>query len=454
MADCSQPTPSGCYTCLTDRQLLALTAEHLCSILENGIPSGPPVGIQDVNVVSSIGITVSVDNFPAAFGRTWNLDFATDQVDVTGSAVSVTNFPTSFSVTQGTSPWVVSSTDLDIRNLVFATDKVDASGSVVSLDAASLAALETVTVLQGTSPWVVIGTFTPSGTQDVNIISSITLTVQATDLDIRNLVFATDKVDASGSSVSVSNFPASQVVTATDLDIRNLVFATDKVDVGGSIVALDAGTLAALETITVLQGTSPWVVSGTVTATPTGTQDVNVISSITLTVQATDLDIRNLVFATDKVDASGSSVSVSNFPATVAVTQSTSPWVVSLTSTTITGTVAATQSGTWTEANSAAIAASTASVDGKLPDVSGTWGYNSGVSGTLVLSGGKRVLQITAIAEEAAATITINGGDTITLPYGTTDKVSSAITIEPKGNLTNPTIIFTATKAWFVEYVT
>src|SRR5208283_3648180 len=33
---------------------------------------------------------------------------------------------------------------------------------------------------------------------------------------------------------------------------------------------------------------------------------------------------------------------------TVAVTQSTSPWVVSLTSTTITGTVAVTQSGTWT----------------------------------------------------------------------------------------------------------
>lgn len=34
-------------------------------------------------------------------------------------------------------------------------------------------------------------------------------------------------------------------------------------------VALDAGTLAALETVTVLQGTSPWVVSGTVTANPT-----------------------------------------------------------------------------------------------------------------------------------------------------------------------------------------
>lgn len=36
-------------------------------------------------------------------------------------------------VTQGTSPWVVSATDLDIRNLVFATDKVDVSGSTINV---------------------------------------------------------------------------------------------------------------------------------------------------------------------------------------------------------------------------------------------------------------------------------------------------------------------------------
>jgi hypothetical protein len=61
------------------------------------------------------------------------------------------------------------------------------------------------------------------------------------------------------------------------LDIRNLVFATDKVDVTGSEVSLSSTTLAALENITV---------------------------------SATDLDIRNLAFATDKVDASGSLVSI------------------------------------------------------------------------------------------------------------------------------------------------
>jgi hypothetical protein len=74
---------------------------------------------------------------------------------------------------------------------------------------------------------------------------------------------------------------ASLTVTATDFDIRNLTFADDKVDVGGSVVALDAGTLAALENITV---------------------------------SGTDIDIRDLAFATDKVDVSGSTINTDFVP--------------------------------------------------------------------------------------------------------------------------------------------
>lgn len=73
--------------------------------------------------------------------------------------------------------------------------------------------------------------------------------------------------------VNISN--TSIEVTATDLDIRDLSFATDSVNVSGSEVSLDAATLAALESITV---------------------------------SATDLDIRDLAFATDSVDVSGSSI--------------------------------------------------------------------------------------------------------------------------------------------------
>ncbi len=118
--------------------------------------------------------------------------------------------------------------------------------------------------------------------------NSGSLTVDATNLDIRDLAFATDKVDVSGSSVTVSS---------TDLDIRDLVFATDKVDVSGSVVALDAPTLAALESITVQNGSG---------AAAVNIQD----GGNSITVDAADLDIRDLVFATDKVDVSGSSVTV------------------------------------------------------------------------------------------------------------------------------------------------
>lgn len=96
-----------------------------------------------------------------------------------------------------------------------------------------------------------------SGALHVRIDSqAAAVNVAATNLDIRDLAFATDKVDVSGSSISISG---------TDIDIRDLAFATDKVDVSGS----------------------------SVTATVSGS----------VTVSATDFDIRNLTAASDKVDA-------------------------------------------------------------------------------------------------------------------------------------------------------
>jgi hypothetical protein len=62
------------------------------------------------------------------------------------------------------------------------------------------------------------------GTDDLAINSdgSLNAVVSATDLDIRDLVFATDKVDVSGSSVDVATLPA-------DVDIRDLSAAQDSV---------------------------------------------------------------------------------------------------------------------------------------------------------------------------------------------------------------------------------
>ena len=113
----------------------------------------------------------------------------------------------------------------------------------------------------------------------INADGSVNAVVSATDLDIRNLLFASDSVDVSGSSVTVSG---------TDIDIRDLAFATDSVDVSGSSVTV-SGTDIDIRDL----------------AFATDKVDV---SGSSVTVSATDLDIRNLVFATDKADVSGSSV--------------------------------------------------------------------------------------------------------------------------------------------------
>jgi hypothetical protein len=82
-----------------------------------------------------------------------------------------------------------------------------------------------------------------------------------------------------------------------------------------------------------------------------------------------------------------------------------------------------------------------------VPDEAGTWGYNAGVSGTVNLSGGKRVIGIAAIATEAGASMSINGGDSIPIP----DDVG--LEMAPRGNLVNPTIVFTGTAAYVIEHL-
>jgi len=101
-----------------------------------------------------------------------------------------------------------------------------------------------------------------------------------------------------GLDVNIIN--ASIAVTATDLDIRDLVFATDSVDVSGSEVSLDAATLAALETINAVQS-GVWDI-GTVTTLTGITNDVNIADGgNSITVDAVDLDIRDLTAASDSV---------------------------------------------------------------------------------------------------------------------------------------------------------
>jgi len=159
-------------------------------------------------------------------------------------------------------------------------------------------------------------------TVEVNADGSLNAVVTATDLDIRDLSSAQDSVEvlqathddlnlnanlqvgdadvANGNPVPVSDAGGSLTVDAADLDIRDLAFATDSVDVSGSEVSLDAGTLAALESITVQNGAG---------ASAVNIQD----GGNTITVDAADLDIRDLDAAQDNLaihDAAGDELGI------------------------------------------------------------------------------------------------------------------------------------------------
>lgn len=94
---------------------------------------------------------------------------------ISGTVTSGSIITGTITALQGTSPWVVSGT-VDANVTVGLFDITLATGSNLA---------GSVTALQGTSPWVVSGTvnstpYSPSGTQDVNIVSSSMLPITGT----------------------------------------------------------------------------------------------------------------------------------------------------------------------------------------------------------------------------------------------------------------------------------
>lgn len=186
------------------------------------------------------------------------------------SSVQVLNFPTSQNVngsvvaTQGTSPWIITGSvqtavttgNSSVQVLNFPTTQ-NVSGSVVAT--------------QGTNPWIITGSvqgaFSPSGNQ------SVSGTVQT---DVRGSVAT---VIIGGSIAASFTPPANQSVSGTV-----------QTDVRGSVaVAIISGSIAATftppanqsvsGTVTANQGTSPWIITGSVqTAVSTGNSSVQVLN--------------------------------------------------------------------------------------------------------------------------------------------------------------------------------
>lgn len=129
----------------------------------------------------------------------------------------------------------------------------------------------------GSATVTISGPVTVSNEVEITNDIGSPIPVSATDLDIRNLVFATDKVDASGSSVSISNTPTVDLgdingiateATLSTLNTKipsNLTVTSNRLEVDGSGVTqpvLITGTPA----VSITNFPAIQTVNGTVTA--------------------------------------------------------------------------------------------------------------------------------------------------------------------------------------------
>lgn len=221
--------------------------------------------------------------------------------------------PGTVAVTQSTSPWVVSgtvafsNTTIAVTNAgTFAVQATqagtwninDISGTVSLPTGASTAALQTT---GNTSLATIAGAV--SGTEmQVDVLTMPTVTVTATNLDIRDLVFATDKVDVSGSTLG-----ANSGVDIGDVTINNAAGAAAvNIQDGGNSITVD-GTIAFSNTTIAVTNTGTFVVQATLQA---GTAYAGKVRLTDGTTDSTLLDLTNsnpLTVAI--VDANGTQIS-------------------------------------------------------------------------------------------------------------------------------------------------
>lgn len=478
-------------------------------------------------------------------GRTWTLSNGTD-------SVNVGNFPTTIGVTQDTSPWLISGTVAATQSGTWNIN--DVSGTISLPTGASTSALQTagnalLTSIDSklTSPLIVSGPLTDaqlrataipvSGTISAVQSGAWTVSLATESIEIGTVDQGTPAVIANAwpvlptdgtnsqeytvsgeSKVLVTPLTNSSVVKVQLQDNSGSAITLGQALMAVSIPVVIASNQSAIPvsatipgSVSVTQGTSPWVVSGTVAATQSGTWNINNVSGtislptgaataanqateiaslasidskltspLTVTGPLTDIQLRATsvpISGTVSAAQSGSwttgrtwvlssgtdSVNIGNFPATVAVTQSTSPWVVS-------GTVAATQSGTWnitnisgtvslptgaaTAANQATEIASLASIDSKLTSpitvtgpltdtqlratpvpISGTVTANIGTTGGLALDTTVAALQVaqgsTTSGESGSL---VQGAVTTAAPSYTTGK-TNPLSLTTVGNL-------------------
>jgi hypothetical protein len=302
-----------------------------------------------------------------------------------------------------------------------------------------------VSVTQGTSPWVV-SLVSTTITGNVNVVGT---TTDGSTTETPFLVVGGESNDATAQYQPIPLGAAGRSV------IIEGVAGGTAVPISGSIsfsapqhVIVDSGTVSVTQgtspwvvslssttitgTVSVTQGTSPWIVAGAKTpsdtfANPTDAEDTFALLG--------GWDATNSVWRRVQVDAGtgvlkvdiGSNGTVA-ITGTVSVTQGTSPWVVSLTSTTITGNVdvvGTTTDGTTAETNFLVIGGESNDATPQYQPVPlGAGGRSVIIEG---FTGG--------IAIPISGTVTANQGTPNTLvnawPMEITDGVNGPVAVKP-----------------------
>jgi len=244
-------------------------------------------------VLATVGGTVSVDNFPSGFTNTIS---GTVNATILGGQLNTTITNTLNATSyQGTDPWITEPSSTFTTSLT-ATEK--------SLN---------VNAYQADDPWNVLGTMSVTG----SVSSTITNTLNATAYQ------GTDPWITGFTTSLSSSFSATQEALNVNILAGDIEVSTVSATILGGTLSVDnfpsgftntvTGTVSSTilgGTVTASQGTSPWIINGTITGT--------VLATVTGT------------------------VSVDNFPSTQAVSGTVSNTVLGGTLTNITSTLKAT----------------------------------------------------------------------------------------------------------------
>jgi hypothetical protein len=225
---------------------------------------------------------------------------------------------------------------------------VDSTGDLQSVTGTAVGASH------GLDVNVISGSITPVGTQDVNIVTPIGQKAMAASVPV--VVASNQSAIPISGSVSVSNFPATQPVSAVSLPLPTgaatettlsavnikLPAALGQTTMSASlavVVASDQSAVPISGSVSVSNFPATQPVSGTVAATQSGTWNINNVSG-TVSLPTGASTETTLAAASAKLPATlGQKVMTASLAVVVASDQSAVP---------VSGSVSATQSGTWT----------------------------------------------------------------------------------------------------------